>query len=750
MRKALVLVFVFLILVFSVHAYNSTMGSSHNFLDSSESGFNSLANATAALISPGNPGLVALFAGNFDGDADQEIAYVDKEGVRLYTSALVLEHSADFSSGVSAIGFRGDAYHATTADLNDDGILEIIAVGGNATAVADTGAEIMGWNGSELTSITNIWFSGMVSEFYDGMMVGCDDIRNLCLVVLADSTKGNFRTLINAFNLTANSSSMTTILAHGGSKLHCSPRQRGISIADYDYDGFPEFIWSALEVEQGNIEYLKVYYVHVNADLTMTLEQTASHALNDIVDITPMTENCYTSGFSDLVTPPLVTSIDTININKLETVVGVATSNTHAFRMIVFASDGSLYDTHPEVLSVSGSKLGNVALADVWAGSYKDYCLSVFTDDNEFKAFCGSRFIGGFLGLGQDDTFTYDISSENNLSYDKAAVIHSIESNSTARTSELLTQYGVMVFDLNEDELRPIYTDAQQDYYIIPIAADTDAEAELLAFDSQNLYLYDSSIVRYGCEEALAIGVNCYETITLNPSPEQAWCINTSFEARVKVFDLDGHDLNVRVEIYANDSNSQDSGWSNAVTSGRTYAAASNAAGERFIANKTGTHLLRIEIRDTDEADQVISYEEYFTVVDAVDACIEYNDVVKTVSGNIDVDAVDLAFTDVDFDQNANVLASFMKQSAEASGFSAAAYLLIISLMVGVSLFIGMIAKGFTLAHSGGSALAVAFAIIVISSILGILSVAWIILPLLLALGGFFVFRLLIPHAGGG
>ena len=733
----------FVLLSFSALAYNNPGGDNYDFLGetstaNAESNFTS---STVVLVDPITTPLVA----DVDNDGVEEI--VSLTGTKLYIhSTATLTEELEFDIPV-AVRQGGISHHVIT-DLDNDGLMDIVVVS-NIFHI-----NVYEWNGTHLQNNESFTVNGIDSGT-NSSIVGCDDVRDLCLIVYFKNEGTNSHVRAVGFNRTASSNAYdgtglngTSLFTFAGNtQVACHSNIRSVAVADVDNDGVNEFVFSWLQVTTG-LETLHIETMQVSKDnnLTVVSEVSKDHNLGDSITMSAGQDKCFSQGFYKLISTALPVEAEADNDGKLEIVSAGPTGETgplFKFKMFIFDDDGDFIDDHPEVATVDGEFISNVAKAKIYADADNDYCVGVFNPD--FQLLCGSRQKEGLLGFSEDETFDY--TTPYNVTMGPSSwhnQIHMIEANNTNSRDEVLSTYGTHTIESDGDDLFLIYLNGFEDSTVITENPNSDVTTEdLFIFDGANLWYLNDATTNKGCGSE----PGCIEEIFLNPCTKQTWLQNTSLEIRVKITDDDGDDINGRVSIYSNNSNVQNSGWTGNISSGSTLVFTTDSNGVPFTANLTGNNYkISIFARDSVNPTSIEVIERFFSVSGT-------SGIVKgdsTCTETFDLTGVVTTFQDVDFNEDTNVLSTFFKGVAVASGFSVKIYFLLIAVGIGISIIITGVTTGKSYMISGVTGIGATLGIMFFAALLGFISVAWIIVPILLALAGFFVIRLLMPQSSGG
>jgi len=736
--KVFTLLTLFFIFSFSVNAYNY-YGSDNTYLGGSST-FNEDANFT--IRSASITDIVGLpLTADIDNDGVFEIVVLTTTGFTIYDSqTLIKEKSHTFPAG----DIEGDISAMTLADLDDDDLIDIII----SSNIYDI--NIMEWDGSNLQD--NVTFSNVaIDSNTESSYLGCDDDRNLCAVLYAKNDGSNSYLRIIGFNRSQGASSYdgtglngTSLYSFAGNtETACLSNIKQITIADYDGDTFNEFIVSWLRVTTSD-EYVKADYIHVLENLSITIEQRATWNLGESIPISAGEDKCITLEYYKAISPALVVSIDSVDTSKLETLIVAPTStgeeSTFDGQIIIFDDEGAFLDSHPEILQIEYDIVGNIAYGNFFSGQTKDYCAGMFsTVQNRTKFFCGSRYTGNFLGLDQDTNFVYSTGTDHNteVTFNRwNNVINTIEALGDNSRNEILSDLGVTELIDSTETARLLYQNVYQNSMITPVNTQGSSGVtteDLIILDGNNLWYLDDSLTNYGCNQ----GYGCIEQIYFDPDNTQTWKTNSSVEIRLKITDFEGDHVSGRIVLYANDTNAQDSGWTGNVSSGATLVFTTDENSISLIANKSGNGFkILLMARDIINPSSVQVLERYFSVND--DYGIVKGDATITEELLI-TGKEDPSFEDVNINYNDNLIAELMKNTSQKANITVEILVLLLAIIVGASITFGSLNQNYSMGKSMAYGLTSALFVIFGGAIFKLISVAWIIVPIVISIGALII-----------
>ena len=757
MKKATTLIIIFFLFnIYCASASYYFLGGDNRDFKAEISYFNKEANITGIPVSPGGTPSYFL-SGDFDNDSMEEIAVcVDGDYLKVYsTPSLTLEHSVTLSSRESA-GRVFQCGDMQAGDYNDDGVDDIFVLLYDNNPSSDSVIHWISWNTTHLINQTELK-SGVMTGDIVRFNIGCDDAEDNCILIQSSQGggSGNFYMGVQPFNISdfitkdfdgGGVSGRVLLSSPGEAQAYCLPAVSIISSDDLDGDGDYEFVFSVMHTSDIAGEKPTVIALQVAQDENLTLTIEATDSITTSLSLAA--DNDCSEG--DIISNVLIQNIDNTPTLK-EVIIGFAYDEADSgewdIRLASFDSNLNHMDNFVangllETLT-EAKTLGSPFKSNVITGQNIDFCVPAYSNkDEKFYALCASQTKTYYLSHAYLD---YEIDTGYNTTNGYQRLAHSTQANHSTAPYEILTQYGMLQFGSDETltQIWDISAHSLPETYIFE--RNEQGFSDVLIWDSPSLYLYTSEPIKYGCEEQLS----CYSTITINPCTEQSWCWNASAEIRVTVFDVDGDDLQARVFFYANHSNLFDSGWSGNVSSGSTLTFVQDENGNAFKANLTGDNFrILVYIRDNDKPGQMQIIEKYFSVVDGA-GCIGLGECLETISSQTgSLEDEETPFEDLQADYNDNAVAAATKEIADTAGITVEMTVLIIALLVMIAMVYYAISTGHNLSQASGYSLASGAAIILFGAIFRFLSVAWIIVPLIVAVGAFFLVKFLAPSGG--
>lgn len=407
----------------------------------------------------------------------------------------------------------------------------------------------------------------------------------------------------------------------GSKQMPCPNSAPNIIAKDWDNDGTIEYLFTYFIFGEGGNEAYNWASWTINDNGRAVQEDTSSTSLGDSVPGSNVgCEDSSVRAYQKM-SNAYVADIDGVVGNGDELVLAVMTDSDE-FKMFSFHSDGSVMDDYPETIleEAEGDWVGpNIFVADVFGESGRvDFCINTITQsDHEENILCASEQVTEILGVGNYEYFTTDF---NTINFAEAGV-NTPYTNAFAATrggvDKLVTTHGVFTF--TDTTGLPNFGDGvlTLDFQLPKpvrnsslIMADLEPSgfADIYVLTATNAWLFDDDQVNRGCGSVPCMN-RVGETLTIDPSIEAVWRINTSVEIRISATDVDGDNVSVRAFLYYNDGNEMLINWSNFAISGTTFSFFYDSA------NKTiNNGVIRLEARDEVNQDSVESLERLFTV----------------------------------------------------------------------------------------------------------------------------------------
>ena len=714
----LILIIGFLLLVPFSYAntdYNMS-GGVNNYYQTGTGFFNTEVTATTYSRTVGVQRNTPLVA-DLDGNGNNEIIILDGDSIELYRNKeLDIVDSIDLGADQNS--------NMIVFDIDGDNLTEIIV----AQEVSQT-IKIVEYNGTNIINQTDLDFSALDHLASSYVAIRCRDVND-CLIAynnkISKSHGGGTAGEIHVafFNSTAviNEVNLDTIGA--GTSIHCLPTIRHIALADFDVDGDKDYIFTTIEVESGGVESVDIFYVDVAS-------QTPSEVLQiddtEIVGVTETDAGC--GAYDHLFTSPLVAELDGSLGNGLETVIGTQTDDDE-YNLKVYDSGGNLEEQHPLLADADGILVSNVMLADVFPDSDNtDYCVVGYqTVTEEIDLLCGS-LQDTFVSQNELE-FSMDVPyniSEGDAIWNPISHMgqHSSETQEGKNIQELINSYGVSRLDLDDCSviglgadctLEVIFENPVGDSVLIPVDAEkvtaVGGREDLIALSSTNLFYIDDGFSNSAGE------ITSY---TVNPCIDSTWKINTSVTITTIVEDDDLDTVSSKVILYEGDSNEQDSGFTDNVSSGTTNSFS-------FVANKTmGTGAIKLVGRDSENLDTLDEIDLTFSVSSNG---LEFGDCITEVSIAPEEEEEDEIVTvaTLTVDASENSITSGINTVMNLTGLAGTTFWLFLMLAFSIGLYF----RGASIGWSGngivGAIAIVNLLFLVIGARVGLISTALIVI----------------------
>lgn len=392
---------------------------------------------------------------DLDGDGVNEIIIIDGNDVLLRDTDLAT---------IDGFTLEGGTYsNPIITDIDKDGLAEIIIgheLSGNIS--------ILEYDGVSFIRQAFLEYNLPTITGTNEIMLNCGDDQGLgesisCLIVSASSpiASGTRDFSYAGFNA-SNVGSTTQIITSGNTlKDYCLPAIQSISYSDFDSptgDTRKEFIFTVTEFDSAINEKLRILYIDVAESLVTTEDQQTIFESG----FNPVTTNvdCATDNIGKFYTSPLVEDIDGIQSNGKETIIGI-NEDSQDFVMKVFRANGNDINTHPAVFQADGTILSNPILSNVFGDTGNvEYCvLGHATSDSDcgvnnqcLDLLCGSSTT---TNIFETVEFKFDTSGRFNVSQsfnDLNIISHGVQNSNLniniageglIDTTDYLTTYGV-------------------------------------------------------------------------------------------------------------------------------------------------------------------------------------------------------------------------------------------------------------------------------------------------------------------
>lgn len=753
----LVIVFLLMIPISLADLNYSKAGENDGFFIRGSGSFNSQLDPSELLISTvvlSDPEQVPLIK-DLDGDGVPEIIVLNDETVTIFQNK-----SLDIVAVFALNATVTDTFsNMIIFDIDGDNIDEIIIASETRESL-----QILNYSDSVITQEASIPLTTITHDVSNAgkITIGCES-ANRCVMTYAESQVVTGADTLSAsfFNSTnvANEIALSTTSTF---QVFCPAKIRTMAIANYDFqtDSNVEFISSYVRPDlttgDPGINYL-VFYINVESDNTLTLEQTSTITGSDTDEIFAGPGGTFKcdnfdglnafkviGGFGEalpgkFITSPLVYDANPLSAG-LETMIGFMVDNNE-FAIRMFKSDGTKQRDFPLVQESEGQILSNLFRAEIFDGSTSetDFCVLAQEVSNfdRLSLTCGS--LTDTNGFGATNLQTIEFRSDNlgifNVTDDYnhwGILAHSVQYDESNSVSEVISTWGVLepditggafsaCFLLNNCPLNLIFRNPATivDGTVVPVDLDDIDKEDLLVLTQNNLFYADDGFSNEGvnsfCGEPGSVTGICSEYGT-NPCIDSVWRINTSVEITVTGIDPESDLVQVTATLYDGDSNEQSSVSAN-VSSGTTVPFS-------FIANKTigaGT----LTITAVDIVENPLDIQTVTKTFSVAPNGVEFNDCTTLVTGGVDeVDVADVvvegSFTE---DATDNAIVTGINTVIDVSGLAGTTFWLILMLAFSVGIFF----RGVNVGLSGNGiigAIAVVNALfLVLGARIGVLSV---------------------------
>ncbi len=699
MTRKLSTIFIFLLLIYSfsvtaITEYPQAGGEDNNFRTGTGFFNAQLANESFFTRNIGDPNYLPLIS-DLDGDGTkQEIIIVDGTDLKLYNDKeLNILDSVQFLTGVNS-----PISNIVIADLNDDGLKEIIYFDEAQQAI-----EMYNWNGTDIIFLLQAEVTiSAGSTLGNDSIVGCDDNRNICLLMrYAEDGTNTQRWEYWGFN-SSNQTLVPLIDSIGIQNTQCLPIIKSMPLSDSDNDGDEEFHISAFTASNvGGVKegfHFERVYVYDNLTVVQELlmdENSGGFGFTDFISSGTRCDE-YTLEVEQMITSPLMLDVDGSSSNGIEAVIGVNV-DADQFKMFSIKESGIVLDDYPETFLADGLLVSNpIAMNAFTDTGDTDFCVMGYQNTSQrIDLLCASELTGN---IPETNEFVYNITDVPQVDQDRAYfhVVHqaqmSTQTTDGTNLDEIITPYGVMRLIQEGDDdasilcstigfcdLEVIWTNTKGvNSAFVPIDYEKIDRHDLILLTDTNLWYIDDGFTNTNCDTQ-----NCIDEYTINPCLDATWQLNTSTEFLLKIIDIDSDDIAGRVILYEGDSNEQDSGWTANASSGTTFTIGG------LTANKTiSLGNLQLQARDTNDPTKVETIDLAFSVNTEG---VEFGDCTTSVTDLAEAAAAAAAAAaGVDIlDQDDNAIVNFMDDILGSTGLGHSVMWLFVMIVAAVGLIIG-------------------------------------------------------------
>jgi len=552
--------------VFSSTTYNQT-GNNNGLFQNGR-------NLISDLTSTPTIGLVGLTDGRYsplvsdlDNDGENEIIVVDDIEIKLFHDSTLTPVNA-FTIGTA------DTSTPIIYDIDGDSRPEIIIADNDNQLI-----QILEYNGTSFFNQSTLEYTPL--SFSNGDQVFQCRATNDCLIVYTDDSDNpnpqDGLLMSNVFNSTFVFNRTIIDTTTGSFGAFCLPFINRMTASDYDADGNIEYLVNAISTNSVNIVDIEIWALNINTNRTATSELNIlegspefSGVINGNCDSNPSDKRSF-------VTPLMVADIDGL-ANQKEIIMAYQT-DADDYEISAYTKTGSDFDTYPLSADANGQIISNL------------FEINHDPDDTTFQ-FCviGNNDAGGdseitCVNEGRFvETSIFSYTPSGTISGESAGIFvqnaHSVDSITQAQnTDEILFVHGIYSLDLSGAFCgSPTWEcNTQVEYSItgnqswVSVDVEKIGLEDLIGMDDDFIYYIDDGLVNHPA------------TIThysVNPCLDSVWKINTTVQVTITTTDPDGDSISQRAVLYSGDSNEQDSGFTQNLSSGQTSAFS-------FIANKS-------------------------------------------------------------------------------------------------------------------------------------------------------------------
>ncbi len=630
LKGCLSLIVLFLLIIpitFANFDYNET-GNFNTLYEQGLGFFNAELSGTDLFTKPINEPKLVPMVSDLDHDGTNEIIIFDSTGVRLFNNK-----ELDI---VDSFPFSEETSNAIIFNIDGDNFTEIII------ALVDSQVlHVIEYNGSNMFN-TSLSFSHLNHSSGADVQIKCRDVND-CFMAYSNNTVGSATIAGDLYGIFFNSSAWgkEDIIEEGfdgGTDLFCKPVIPSIAVADYDGDNTKEYIFSFSNIDTGANELEPhIFWVDASAD-GITVEE---HIEIGDSDATVSGAGCGGDSFRGM-TSPITFDIDGSPSNGLETIIAYKVDdNEYVMKSFKGCSSEGCGITQLQDYPASctgffnlgncpeATSLSNIVKADIFSGTegVDDFCVMGYNDDrSELDMVCGSEtstvplpvwFLKSkTMELVLNETVPFNLSGVSPVFHN--GIIHSAQHSSASPSGknldEFVTSFGIISAgntETSSPDLSIIFANPKQNTSLISVDAEKVGREDLIALASTNIWYIDDQFSNEGGQ------ITEYD---IDPCIDSTIQINSSSKFLVKVEDKDSlkagaiTDLvSARVIIYEGETDEQDTGWSNNLTSGTTFTFL-----DTLIYNvTTGSSTLRLMGRDLGNPDEIDIIEFTFSVGNA-------------------------------------------------------------------------------------------------------------------------------------
>lgn len=547
---------------------------------------------------------------DLDRDGTSEIIVIGSDTIYLYNN-IQLNPIESIDIGSSSLS------PPVIVNLDGDEYIEIVIF----DAVSEL-IKFVEYNGTDFYVEQSHSVGAMIDRNSVRGVIGCNNDKRCMLVVESNSFSVGEITSI-AFNF-SEAGGYADNYQTSTDRNFCFPYISYVLSHDLDQDGDEEFYTSIIRVNDNGLgtEQLHIFEYEVNDSLNISFSVHYSVNLPDFY-LGAGLASCATSNAGRYVTEPV--GLDAVAGGDDELVFGLMTSTT-TFRIHVVKSDGSLHDTHPEILQADGILVSNPIIMNAFVDTGAiDYCIMGYDQpENEMDLLCGSQQTGKTPETMEFRyTTNYNVTNDHNTWHDIThATQASAETTDGANLDEIINSYGIFSLRTPQNDDADLLCNSISDCDLIQywgndkddtVAYALDYEgiglADIIMLDDTNIWYADDGYTNIGCDNE-----NCITEYQINPCIPNTWKINTTAEIQLEVTDDNGYNIppdyvTGRACLYYGSTNEQCSNWAGNTSSGTTFAFSDLAVNKSIVGG-----VILLQARETGNYNQIEEIELIFNV----------------------------------------------------------------------------------------------------------------------------------------
>jgi len=441
-------------------SYNDTGSSRSKFIGGS-SLFNLNLDVPLIPASGLSDGKMHALVADLDNDGVNEIIVQDGNTIKIF-------HGKDLTP-IDSYTFDSSSFYSNLIayDIDKDNLTELIIARNSQKDIL-----IISYNGT-FSNQTSIYFNKPTQhagDYTDGeTLIKCGTFNNCLLAYTSEISGGSGKFVTMAAFNSSDMGQINDVFSQGGTT--CFPQ-----IKEMQYDTFgvntPYYVFSAITIRfSGTDAIADIFKVQVSSNLSFANNETFKE-IN--LGFAPFgfvaTFDCSASNAGQYITSPLLMQAVAGGFN--EAIIGLARS-TSTFEMLAFDSTATQINDHPFTFVADGKIISNPMKINAFPVSNKnslgfgndkktDYCVLGFKDTNRvYDLLCGSSYGYSLGGLDTIEYFSPPIAFNISTDYQSYNIMaHSWEADSEfvvdspVNMDEILTSNGV--FKLYPTEHFPI------------------------------------------------------------------------------------------------------------------------------------------------------------------------------------------------------------------------------------------------------------------------------------------------------